>query len=91
MSYDPKQHALEIAGGRYICVRCSDVDRDGMYLELRGIDDEDEQLTAEIFYSDQTAEMTMTLFRKDVPLPVIEWILAEAKEALPPIVTEPER
>jgi len=88
MSYDPKQHAFDIAGRNYVCVRGSDVDRDGMYLELCEIGGAETRTVMEIFYSDVTSDMTMSLFDKAMPLPVVEWMIASAKESLPPIKTD---
>jgi hypothetical protein len=85
MSYDQNQHAFEIAGRMYICVRCSDLDRDGMYLELSEIAGAETRNAMEIFYSDVTGGMTMRLFQDAVPLPAVEWMIASAKEWLPPI------
>lgn len=60
----------------------SDVHRDGMYLEISA---EPSGLNAfmEIFYSDITHEMSLTLLKPDVPLDVVEWAISVAKERLP--------
>ena len=88
MSYDPKSHAFEIAGRTYVCIRGSDVDRDGMYLELSEISGAQTRIAMEIFYSDATGDMTVSLFDNAMPLPVVEWMIASAKESLPPIKTD---
>ena len=85
MSHDPDEHAFEIAGRKYVCFRCSDLDRDGMYLELTELADGERRDAMEIFYSDVTGDMTVHLSQDAVPLPVVEWMIAKAKESLPPI------
>lgn len=66
----------------YKSVRGSDVDRDGMYLEVSTLDD---QSVLEIFYSDQTGKMSVTLYQEAVPLDVIEAFIPYAKWALTPV------
>lgn len=67
----------------YRTVRVSDIQRDGMYLEL--IDDETGDEVAEVFYSDVTHEMTITVFRWDLPLRAVELFIERAKHELPPV------
>jgi hypothetical protein len=69
-------------GREYHCVIGSDVQRDGMYLEIAETSAGPE--IVEIFYSDQTHEMTVTTYRPDVPLEVVEWAIAKARERLIP-------
>ena len=68
---------------QYTSVIGSDLDRDGMYLEVSGSSAGNDVLL-EIFYSDQTKEMTLNVFAKDVPLDVVEYAIARAKKRLPP-------
>ena len=65
----------------YKSVRGSDVDRDGMYLE---VSTPDGQLVLEIFYSDQTGKMSITLYQEAVSLDAIEAFIPYAKWALTP-------
>lgn len=65
----------------YKSVRGSDVDRDGMYLEVSTPDD---QLVLEIFYSDRTGKMSVTLYQEAVPVEAIEAFIPYAKWALTP-------
>lgn len=54
--------------------------RDGMALEL---DDATGKQVAEVFEDDLTKERTVTFFTdRPVPLPVVEWLLAEAARRL---------
>jgi hypothetical protein len=72
---------MEIAGQHYQAVIGSDLDRDGMFLEVT---DEAAALVAVLFYSDRGGSMTLTTHRPDVPLPLIEWMIGEGKKRLPP-------
>lgn len=65
----------------YQTVRGSDVQRDGMYLEL--IDQNTEVGVAEVFYSDTTHEMSISVFRPSLPLTVVEAFIKRAKHDLP--------
>jgi hypothetical protein len=66
----------------YRTVRGSDVRRDGMYLEL--IDESTGDEVAEVFYSDTTHEMTISIFKQELPLRVVESLIDRAKHDLPP-------
>jgi hypothetical protein len=70
---------------RYHTIRGSDVDRDGMFLEL--IDKESGDEVAEVFYSDVTHQMTISLFQPTLPLHVVELLIKRAKDDLPPTRT----
>ena len=74
-------YKVDIAGTEYHCVRGSDVDRDGMYLELSSPDG---NAVLEIFYSDETGDMTVNAIQESIPLDIVEWLIAEAKRRLPP-------
>lgn len=79
---------IEHQGKRYKLVRGSDVQRDGMYLELWDAKKEGEQLF-EAFYSDETGEMMFASFAKgDVPLEVIEEFVRQARLLLTPAANE---
>ena len=73
---------VEILGQSYTAVVGSDVDRDGMYLELS---DSSQVVIAEVFYSDEIGSMTFTAHKADLPLPVVEWLIARAKIRLVPV------
>jgi hypothetical protein len=66
----------------YQTVRGSDVQRDGMYLEL--IDQSTGDEVAEVFYSDATHDMKISVFRPELPLRVVEALIEKAKHDLPP-------
>ena len=72
---------VEILGQSYTAVVGSDVDRDGMYLELSN---SSKVVIAEVFHSDESGSMTFTGHQPDLPLPVVEWLIAQAKLRLVP-------
>ena len=74
--------AKEHNGTEYHYVLASDLVRDGMCIEVSDEPDGPNVLI-EIFYSDVTHEMTMTLFKPDVPIEVIEWAISVARKRLP--------
>jgi hypothetical protein len=79
---------VKIDGKTYEFVRGSDVERDGMYLEVSVGVNRTRKLIAEVFYSDVTHTMTFTAFQPDISLEVIETLAASARESLPPIEKE---
>lgn len=72
---------IEIMGQSYGVTVGSDIQRDGMYLE---VEDNAKAVLAEVFYSDRENSMTFTSYRNDLPLPLVEWLIAYAKERLTP-------
>ena len=74
---------MAVNGIEYNLVRGSDVDRDGMYLELT--EAESKKCVAEVFYSDRTHDFSITCFQPHIPLFVIEALIQDAKRLLPPI------
>lgn len=66
----------------YHTVRGSDIHRHGMYLEL--IDSASGDEVAEVFYSDESAKMQITIFQQDLPLEVVDRFIERAKRDLPP-------
>ena len=69
-------------GREYHCDVGSDVQRDGMYIEVAETQDGPEIL--EVFYSDETGEMSFTAYRSDIPLELVEWAALTARERLIP-------
>ncbi|MDG4875538.1 hypothetical protein P9273_10555 [Mesorhizobium sp. WSM4935] len=72
---------IELAGRNYRATIGSDVQRDGMYLEL--VDDR-KQIVGEIFFSDIDGKITVTLSQPEVPVELVEWMIATARVRLPP-------
>jgi hypothetical protein len=70
-------------GREYTYVVGSDLQRDGMYLEVSETQRGPEIL--EVFYSDQTHEMTFTAHRPALPVELVEWAMRIARERLIPV------
>ena len=73
---------LKRDGSVYRCIVGSDVARDGMYLEVSD-QASGSDVILEIFYSDLNNQMSVTLFKPDVPLEVVEWAISIARQRLP--------
>jgi hypothetical protein len=73
---------FEILGQSYVVTVGSDIQRDGMYLE---VEDDAEAVLAEVFYHDGDHTMTFTSYRSNLPLPLVEWMIVHAKERLIPV------
>jgi hypothetical protein len=67
-------------GSHYQMIRASDLNRDGMGLELLS----GGRTIAEVFHSDVSGDFTISLFQQELPLVVIERLIAEARIALLP-------
>ena len=65
----------------YTTLRGSDVNRDGLYLELIETISGDE--VAEVFFFDEENRMQISIFKPDMRLEVIEAFIAKAKHELP--------
>ncbi|MEN4928340.1 hypothetical protein ABEI22_04440 [Erwinia billingiae] len=75
---------MRIGEQNYQFCRGSDIVRDGMYLEVtQSVDGKVIQI-AEVFFSDITAEFTLSCFIEDVPLKLIEELIRRARKLLPP-------
>ncbi|WP_322417189.1 hypothetical protein [Mesorhizobium huakuii] len=72
---------IELAGRSYEATIGSDVQRDGIYLELV---DQENHIVGEIFLSDVDGKMTVTLCQAEVPVEVVQWMIARANVRLPP-------
>ncbi|WP_050577523.1 hypothetical protein [Sinorhizobium arboris] len=73
--------AIEIDGRRFRLIRGSDVQRDGMYLELS--DTDAQKALAEVFYSDETGRMTFWAREEDIPFEAVELLIERSKQFLP--------
>ncbi|WLS77155.1 hypothetical protein Q3V30_11705 [Erwinia pyri] len=74
-----------IGNEEYLFTRGSDVVRDGMFLEVEKNGGGKHQIIAEVFYSDLSGEFTFSCFVEDAPLKVIEALIKQAKDLLPPV------
>lgn len=70
---------VELAGQSYEVIVGSDIQRDGMYLEVWN---QANTVIAEVFYSDEHDTMTFTGYVSDIPLPLVEWMVVQAKARL---------
>lgn len=73
---------IEILGQSYGVTVGSDIQRAGMYLEL---ENDAKAVLAEVFYNDRDGSMTFTGYQPDLPLPLVEWLIAHGKERLMPV------
>lgn len=74
----------ELRGRSYSCTLASDLDGDGMGLELVDDAGPSPELVLEAFYSDRTHEMTFTAHRAELPFELVEWFVTLARQRLPP-------
>jgi hypothetical protein len=82
---------VEYHGRQYKVVRGSDVQRDGMYLELWSATNPDVQLF-EVFYSDVTHNLIFSAFsQEDVPIEVLEEFMRQARWLLTPTTKNAEQ
>ena len=71
-------------GVEYEILRGSDVIRDGMYLEASISKPGSRDQVLEIFYSDVDDSFTVSYCRDDLPMELVEYMIINAKTALPP-------
>lgn len=69
---------------RYTTLMASDVQRDGIGLELWLTVQGQARTVAEVFYSDAEHTWTLNTFDCDVPLEIIEELIAEGRRRLAP-------
>ena len=63
----------------------SDLERDGMYLEISEFPYNSVEVILEIFYSDATNKFSITLFNENVALELVEEAIEIAKHRLIPV------
>ena len=69
---------------RYTTLMASDVQRDGIGLELWSTVQGQARTVAEVFYSDAEHTWTLNTFDCDVPLEIIEELIAKGRRRLAP-------
>lgn len=72
----------EYGGVRYTTLVASDVQRDGIGLELHWHWQNQDNVVAEVFFADDVGSWTLNTFDCDVPLELIEELISEAKARL---------
>ena len=75
---------MKVGDRTFSFVRGSDVQRDGMYLEVTERTGSKDRIIAEVFYSDESGQMTFSAFEKDLPFEVVETVARIARESLMP-------
>lgn len=73
-----------ILDGKYEGVIGSDLERDGMFLEISKAPYNASELILEIFYSDLNNKLSVTLFSESVDLELMEEAIKIAKHRLVP-------
>ena len=74
-----------LLNGKYESITGSDLERDGMFLEVSESPYNALEVILEIFYSDSTNDFSITLFEENVALEVIEEAIKIAKYRLVPV------
>jgi len=75
---------MRLGEQEYKFTRGSDVKRDGMFIEAEVVVPGANRVVAEIFYSDGTDRFSLSCFEENVPLEVIDYLIAEGRRWLPP-------
>ncbi len=74
----------EYEGRKYEIIFGSDVQRNGVYLELSDRTNETIEVIAEVFHYDEIGKVVFNCYRKSVPYQLIAWLFDEvAKERWP--------
>jgi hypothetical protein len=77
--------SFTLGGRSYELIRASDVGRDGLGLELWDVTGGANEQVLEAFYFDTDGSTTLSAYREDLPLDLVEWFTRKARELLPPI------
>lgn len=75
---------MKFLNGEFEGLIGSDLERDGMYLEIVGAENP-QDIFLEIFYSDILNKFSITLFKENIDLELIEEAIEIAKQRLVPI------
>ncbi len=68
----------------YALTLASDVTSDSMLLELDDVTGGARETVADVRYDDAGGAMTLSAYRRDLPLEAVELLIAEARRRLPP-------
>jgi hypothetical protein len=55
-----------------------------MFLEAELVGADARRTIAEIFYSDETGQFLVSCFEENVPVELVEYLIAEGRQCLPP-------
>lgn len=75
---------MTFEGREYAITMGSDVERDGMFLELDDVTNGGRDTVGEWFYSDADGSLTFSEHRRRLPTAVLDWFRGEAARRLPP-------
>jgi hypothetical protein len=75
---------MNIQGREYSVVMGSDLERDGMFLELYEGPESNGSPVAECFYSDADGSLSLTAHQRGVPGAALDWLRSEGARRLPP-------
>ena len=75
---------VNYAGKQYELIFGSDVDRDGVYLELSTTEGSNTEVLLYAFCSDANQGFTFSAFKDELPFDLVELFVAEARKRLPP-------
>ena len=82
MALPPGFRPISFDGAEFYVVMASDVQRDGMALELHSV--LDSELVAEVFYSDASGVLTAWTSPAGVPADAMTYLLEAAEDRLRP-------
>jgi hypothetical protein len=63
-----------IGDRRYEILFVSDVQRDGVFLELSGCTSQTRNVLAEVFFYDEIGRVVFTAFEPDIPYSLVKWL-----------------
>ena len=75
---------MKIQGHEYSVIMGSDLERDGMFLELYEGTGVNGSPVAECFYSDADGSLSLTEHQQGVPAAALDWLRREGARRLPP-------
>lgn len=75
---------MDVYGRQFELTLASDLQADGMHLELDELTSGTRVTVASVFYSDVDGSMSFSGYAPDLPLGAIEWLIEEAQKRLPP-------
>jgi hypothetical protein len=74
----------EYEGRKYEIIFGSDVQRDGVFLELSDRTEETNKVIAEVFHYDEIGKVVFNGYKEEIPYQLIKWLMDEvAKEKWP--------
>ena len=75
---------MKIEGHEYTVLKGSDIERDGMFLELYLGREPKGRPLAECFYADADGSLSVTVYEARVPGAALAWLEGEGARMLPP-------